>query len=118
MHSGSAADALYIQHMLECIDRIMEYTCGDEVLFRSSRLIQDAALRNLQTMAESSQRLSANTKKLEPGIPWRALSGFRNIITHNYLGIDPDIVWQVIATELPPLQEALLRLQTAARNRA
>lgn len=116
MHPGSEADKLYIQHMLECIDRIVEYTRSDETLFRNSRLIQDATLRNLQTMAESSQRLSTDAKETEPGIPWKALSGFRNIITHDYLGIDTDVIWRVVTTDLPPLRDALRRLQAATHT--
>ena len=110
MKPGPEADKLYIAHMLECIDRIMEYTGQDEERFRSSRLIQDAVIRNLQTMAESSQRLSPETLANAPDVSWRALSGFRNILVHDYLGVDLNIIWQVVMAELPPLRSALLRL--------
>lgn len=102
--------------MLECISRIEEYVGGDEARFRSSRLVQDAVVRNLQTLAESSQRLSQETKSKEPSVPWRAISGFRNILVHGYLGIDGDVIWQVVAAELPPLRAALLRLTAGHPN--
>lgn len=79
------ADKVYVAHMLESIDRIMEYTELDESRFMASRLIQDAVIRNLQTMAESSQRLSQETLAQAPDIPWRAIAGFRNILVHDYL---------------------------------
>ncbi|MDX5445751.1 MAG: DUF86 domain-containing protein [Zoogloeaceae bacterium] len=110
MKPGLEADRVYLRHMLECIARIDEYVGGDEERFRTSRLVQDAVLRNLQTMAESSQRLSSDTKDGEPGIPWRAISGFRNILVHDYLGVDVDAIWQVVGTELPPLRAALVRM--------
>ena len=66
--------------MMECVDRIFEYCAGGESSFRQSRLIQDAVIRNLQTMAESSQRLSEPIKAMAPDVPWRAISGFRNVI--------------------------------------
>ena len=111
MKPGQQADALYIRHMLECIERIDEYVGGEEARFRNSRLIQDAVIRNLQTLAESSQRLSETIQAGEPEIAWRAIAGFRNILVHDYLGIDPDVIWRVIADELPRLCAALKRLE-------
>jgi uncharacterized protein with HEPN domain len=49
MRPDTAADKVHLAHMLECIARINEYVGGDEALFRSSRLVQDAVVRNLQT---------------------------------------------------------------------
>lgn len=70
-------------------------------------------VRNLQTLAESSQRLSADIKATEARIPWRELSGFRNVIGHDYLGLDLDAVWLVIAQDLPP---AVLGAEPHARE--
>ena len=68
-------------------------------------LVQDAVLRRLQTLAESTQRLSTETKEKIPNIDWRSISGFRNILVHDYLGgIDLDIVWEVINKYLPELK--------------
>ena len=111
MKMGVQADHVYINHMLECIARVFEYCEGGEAIFKQSRLIQDAVIRNLQTMAESSQRLSEAAKALAPDVPWRAITGFRNIIVHDYLGTDLDMVWQVVATDLPGLREGLLRIE-------
>ena len=68
--------------MRECLSRIREYTGNERSRFMASQLIQDAVLRNLQTLAESSQRLSAAIKASEPRTPWRELAGFRNVIVH------------------------------------
>ena len=111
MKSGLQGDTLYLCHMQECIERIDEYVGGDEARFRNSRLIQDAVVRNLQTLAESSQRLSDVVRAQEPEIPWRAIAGFRNILVHDYLGIDTEVIWRVIADELPRLSVALNRLE-------
>jgi hypothetical protein len=61
--------------MSECIERIREYTAGDRSRFEASRLVQDAVVRNLQTLTESSQRLSDDIKTTEPQVPWRELAG-------------------------------------------
>ena len=96
--------------MGECIERIREYTAGDRSRFEASRLVQDAVVRNLQTLTESSQRLSDDIKATEPQVPWRELAGFRNVIVHGYLGIDITAVWLVVDQDLPPLAAALARM--------
>jgi uncharacterized protein with HEPN domain len=96
--------------MLECLARIREYTNSDRSRFDASRLVQDAVIRNLQTLAESSQRLSSETKATEPQIPWRELSGFRNVIVHGYLGVDLGAVWLVVEQDLPALSAAVGRM--------
>jgi uncharacterized protein with HEPN domain len=111
MKSGNEADQVYIVHMLECIERVKTYTVDGESVFRQSQLVQDAVIRNLQVMAESSQRLSESTKLIAQDVPWRSISGFRNIIVHDYLGLDLDVIWSVVSQELPPLEIALSRIK-------
>jgi uncharacterized protein with HEPN domain len=108
--SPNERDRVYVAHMLDCIERIFEYCENDERKFRSSRLVQDAVIRNLQTMAESAQRLSDSSKALAPELPWRALSGFRNVVVHDYLGLDLDSIWLVVANNLAPLRTGLERI--------
>jgi len=96
--------------MRDCLERIGEYTHFERTGFDTSRLVQDAVIRNLQTLAESSQRLSAEIKGTEPQIPWRELSGFRNVIVHGYLGVDLGAVWLVVEQDLPALAEAVNRM--------
>ena len=98
-------DRLYLIHISECIDRITQYTVGGEADFKNSTLIQDAVIRNLQTLAESSQRVSSNLKASHPDVPWRDIAGFRNVLVHQYLGIDLDYVWRVIADDIPVLNK-------------
>lgn len=96
--------------MLDCLERVSDYTGGERSRFDGSRLIQDAVVRNLQTLAESSQRLSSDIKATEAQIPWRELSGFRNVLVHDYLGIDLEAVWLVVEQDLPALSAACRRM--------
>ena len=98
--------------MRDCPDRILEYTNAERSRFETSRLVQDAVIRNLQTLTESSQRLSDEIKSTEPQIPWRELAGFRNVIVHGYLGVDLGAVWLVVEQDLPALSEAVNRMLT------
>ena len=77
-------------------------------------MVQDAVVRNLQTLAESTQRLSASLKATEPDVPWDSIAGFRNVLVHNYLGIDLELVWNVVETDLPELKSAIERMAVLA----
>jgi uncharacterized protein with HEPN domain len=104
----TARDDTYVKHMLECIQRMERYVSDDKNRFFNDMMLQDAVLRVLQVMAESSQRISDQAKRTQPKIDWRGISGFRNILVHDYLGgVDLELIWQVIESELPRLKKAL-----------
>lgn len=104
-------DLIYIQHIVECIERVEQYVGGNHERFLNDSMLQDAVLRVLQVMSESSQRLSPEIKAVSEHIDWRGIAGFRNILVHDYLGgIDLALVWQVIDQELPALKKAFLLL--------
>ena len=101
-------DRLYLIHISECIERIESYVAGKvKQEFVDSTLLQDAVIRNLQTMAESTQRLSEETKKRVDEIDWFKISGFRNVLVHDYLGIDIERVWNILEKDLPILKAAI-----------
>jgi len=101
-------DTLYLIHIGECIARIESYTQDmTKETFLESSLVQDAVIRNLQTLAESTQRLSVKAKESQPGIDWRKIAGFRNILVHDYLGVDLDRIWMIIHEDLPVLRNAV-----------
>ena len=101
-------DKLYRLHIQECIDRILNYTDGiNKQQFMESSLTQDAVLRNLQVLAESTQRLSDDFKAQHNSMEWHKISGLRNILVHDYLGIDMDTVWAIIDKDLLVLREII-----------
>lgn len=94
-------------HILDVIGRIHRIRSRGNL--RDDFVLYDAALRNLQTLSESTQRLPEDLKSRYPQVPWRQISGFRNILVHNYLGnIDAAAVEGVIERHLP-LLEAVVR---------
>ena len=99
-------DRVYLEHIVECIRRIEENTADGKEAFAASHTLQDAVLRNLQTLAEATQRLSPRARDLHPTIEWDRLSAFRNILVHNYLGIDLERVWQIVTRDVPVLKAA------------
>lgn len=73
--------------------------------------MQDAVLRNLQVLAESSRKIPETLKAQYPEVDWRGIAGFRNILVHDYLGIDLERVWGVIANRLPGLKEVITAMK-------
>lgn len=65
-------------------------------------------MRNLQTTSEASQRLSVPLKATRPEIEWRRISAFRNVLVHNYLGIDLETIWEITQRDIPKLKRAVL----------
>ncbi|MCL1825602.1 MAG: DUF86 domain-containing protein [Betaproteobacteria bacterium] len=101
----------YAKHILDAIARIRRIQERGDIT--QDDILYDAALRNLQTLSEATQLLSPEEKAHFPEVPWRDISGFRNILVHNYLGtIDPVTVVGVIERHLDSL-EACVRAMLA-----
>jgi len=99
-------DRVYLEHILRCIARIEEYTAEGRDKFFTSHLVQDGVVRNLQILAESSRRLSDHVKASHPGVGWKGLAGFRNVLVHDYLGVDLDYVYRAVEHDVPRLKIA------------
>jgi len=100
-------DRIYLDHILECLDWIARYVEEGKEVFSANRKTQSATLRELQTLAESSIRLSAPLKAAHPEISWQSIAGFRNVLVHDYLGIKLERVWEIIERDLPTLRAAI-----------
>ena len=99
-------DRVYLKHILRCISRIEEYTATGRESFFASHLIQDGVIRNLQTLAESSQRLNESIRTSQSTVDWKGLAGFRNVLVHDYLGVDLEYVYRAVAQDVPRLKLA------------
>ena len=97
-------DRLYLVHIRERIERIERYSASGRDAFMADTLIQDAILRNLQTLAESTQRLSPELKAQHAAVDWRSVAAFRNVVVHNYLGLDLAQIWDIVQKDLPELK--------------
>ena len=96
----------HARHILDAIARIRRIQARGDLT--QDDILYDAALRNLQTLSESTQHLPDHLKAAWPGIPWRDIHGFRNILVHNYLGeIDAQTVAAVVERYLGALQTSV-----------
>jgi uncharacterized protein with HEPN domain len=104
-------DRLYLIHISECIHRIEEYLGGSgRDAFMASNLVQDAIIRNLQTLSESAMRISDQLQKKHPDAEWLKIRGFRNVLVHDYLGVDLEMVWNIIERDLPKLKAVVEKM--------
>jgi uncharacterized protein with HEPN domain len=94
----------YLSNILECILQIEEYTIDEKETFIVSRLIQDATIRNFEIMGEATKRLSEQLRTTHSNVPWEQMAGFRDVLIHDYLRVDCDEVWDVVASNLPDLR--------------
>ena len=115
--SRPESDDVLLEHIAECTARIERHTRSSRERFMASELVQDAVLRNLQVLAESTSRLSEAIKATEPAVPWPEINAFRNRLTHGYLAVNLDIVWEVVRQNLPELDAAVRRMRSPDRPR-
>ena len=97
-----------VRDILAALRAIARYTDGmtfDE--FAHDGRTMDAVVRNLMTMGESIRWIPEPILDAHPGVPWRTLRGMRNVVVHEYFGVDPAIVWETVRGDLPPLEADL-----------
>ena len=103
-------DEVYLRHILEMIHRVEENSRQGKDAFLASHTLQDAVLRNLHTMTETAQRLSDRLTASRPDVEWAKIAAFRNVLLHDYLGIDLVLVWSIIENDVPQLKTVILEM--------
>ena len=94
-------DRVYLTHILDAIRKNDSYiVVGRDEFMRASHW-QDAVVRQLEIIGEATKRLSPELRSQHPEIPWRRIAGLRDVLIHDYLGVDLEAVWKLTQTELP-----------------
>ena len=96
-------DRVYLFHLRDAARRVLDYTEPGRDAFLSDPMIQDAALRNLEVIGEAAKSLSPGFRDAHAEIPWKLMAGMRDRLIHEYFGVDLELVWQVVARELPEI---------------
>ena len=97
--------------ILEAIGRIQTYIGGlSYPEFLIDLKTQDAVVRNLEIVGEAAKRLSPAVRNRSSSVPWQDIGGMRDRLIHHYFGTNWEIVWDVIQTKLPQLQQEVARL--------
>jgi uncharacterized protein with HEPN domain len=102
----------YIYDMIEFAEKVICYSDGfDQQGFLDCGLNYDATMRNLELIGEAATHIPESIRNHHTQIPWRKAIATRNRLIHGYLGIDNDILWSIIQTDIPALLTQLQRLQ-------
>lgn len=102
---------VYFFHILEAIQDIEKYTKGlTKKGFLETKLVQDAVIRNLEIMGEATKNISASIRNSYPRIQWKKIAGMRDILIHDYLGVDLERVWKVIKNRIPRLKKDISKI--------
>ncbi|PWU05290.1 MAG: DUF86 domain-containing protein [Terriglobia bacterium] len=105
-------DQLYLYHMLERCDRIRRFIGPGKEAFMESEALQDAVIRNVEVIGEAAKRVSSQTRSHLAELDWKGICGMRDVLIHDYIGVDLDEVWNVASSRIPEVREALDRFLT------
>ncbi len=106
-------DTLYLRHMLDAIERIETYTGVGRAVFLATSHWQDATIRQLEIIGEATKNLSEELRTAYPATPWRRIAGLRDVLIHNYMGVDLLAVWEITQSHLPPLKQQVQAILAA-----
>jgi uncharacterized protein with HEPN domain len=100
-------DAVHLKHIRDSIAKVETYTAAGQTAFFQDTMVQDAVIRNLEVIGEAVRDLSPEFKRQHPELPWRSISALRNVLVHEYFGVDlkaTEIVWRIVQRQLPALK--------------
>lgn len=102
---------LYCQNMVEFGDKVLSCTEGlDRDAFVSEDVIYDVTLRNIELIREAATHITAVVRDAYPKIQWRQIIGARHPVAHANVGLDDDVIWEIVRTDIPRLLPALRNL--------
>lgn len=102
---------IFLGHILDNIEKI-ENTFADlsEAKYSKDVDIQDATLRRLEVIGEAVKNLPPAFRKKYPTVPWKKMAGIRDILIHEYFGVDMYLVWKISVTDIPKLKKQILKI--------
>jgi uncharacterized protein with HEPN domain len=103
-------DTFYLRHIRDAIVKIMEYTSVGPDRFLEESHWSDAVIRQLEIVGEATKRLSDDVRSQHPEVPWRRIAGLRDVLIHDYMGVDLDTVWEITQRQLPQLRKTVDQL--------
>jgi uncharacterized protein with HEPN domain len=110
------ADRVYLRHVLDAIEKIDSYASVGRDVFMSTPHWQDAIIRQLEIIGEATKRLSKGLRSRHSEVPWRRMAGLRDVLIHDYFGVDLAAVWEITPKDLPQLKGSIEKILGETRK--
>ena len=105
---GKIGDKQRLGHILDAISEIENYTTGINLKdFLGNSMMRFASIKQIEIIGEAANYITSETKQLFTQVEWKQIIGMRHILIHEYFGVDPNLVWQVIIDDIPPLKTSI-----------
>ena len=102
---------VYVEDIKEAINKIEKYTKNLTLTeFRKNDLVIDAVVRNLEIIGEAAKRMPNEIKNKTTDVEWKKIAGLRDILIHEYFGVDLEIIWDIIKNKLPHLKKQVTQI--------
>ena len=100
--------SVYLEDILASLLKIEEYTGGiSEEDFSGNSQIQDAVLRRLEVIGEAAKHIPEDFRRQYPEIPWKKMSGLRDVLIHEYFGVNLKRVWRLVQNDIGKLKRQI-----------
>ena len=97
-----------LEDIYDALERITEYVADlDSSSWKNDRKTIDAVIRNLEIIGEATNHIPEDIQSQNRDIPWHQMKGMRNILIHEYFGVDIEVLWRTVQEELPPLKDKI-----------
>jgi uncharacterized protein with HEPN domain len=104
-------DLQRLHHIVEAINEILNYTSGaDFDIFCNNSMMRFATVKQIEIIGEAVYHLSKELKSKHSDIEWDQIAGMRHILVHEYYGVAPKLVWQVVNADLPVLKKEVEKM--------
>jgi uncharacterized protein with HEPN domain len=110
---SSRKPALYLQDIRQACDDVLRFTqsVNSAVELQSDRRTFLAVVHSLEVIGEAARQMPKSFRDERPEIPWREIASLRNVIAHEYFGLDIEIIWDVVQTQIPVLAERIAQIK-------